>query len=533
MKAAIYTRVSTDNQAEVEFNSCEAQEAKIKAFISSQESFEIYKVYKDEGYSGANLDRPGLAGLLADIEQNNINMVIVYKIDRLTRSPKDFYNLIEIFEKHSISFISVTERFDTSTPSGRLLRNIMLTFAQFERELTSERTKDKMLERAKKGLYGGGGCPLGYKRVNKRLEIEPSEAETVRKVFSFYIKTASLFKTYKLLKQRGVLNRQNKILTKGEISSILRKLVYTGKIYHQGKVYPGIHRPIISEEQFNQAQELHKQKIVPNWKPAKNYLLPGMIFCKECGSKMTPTYTNKIKKTMRKRYYYYRCTITNKRDWDSCSIRHVSASRLDGFILNELNRISKDGLYLESLSFMHNQKQSGIGQGFELSNKEPCLTAEKIQTTIQNVLRIASIKETYNRALALRNYIDRVIYSKETIEIRFLENADNTPLVGDFQGAGAKSRRPKMGGGIFGRSIKAGCENVGVVNAQVGVCGKRNLPRAGFEPAWCYPLTPEASASANSATSARGQILAKSSVRCNLRSINEPPDPGPTQTELG
>ena len=156
-RCAIYTRVSTDMQAEVEFNSCEAQEAKIRSFITSQENMEITQVYSDAGFTGANTNRPALTQMLEDIRLGRINLVISYKIDRLTRSPKDFYQLIEVFDKYRVNFISVTERFDTSTPSGRLLRNIMLTFAQFERELTSERTKDKMLERAIKGMWNGGG----------------------------------------------------------------------------------------------------------------------------------------------------------------------------------------------------------------------------------------------------------------------------------------------------------------------------------------------------------------------------------------
>jgi len=151
MNCAIYTRVSTDNQAEKDFSSCEAQEEKIRAFVKSQNNWEVFKVYSDAGYTGANLNRPALQELLQDIKQGKINIVLAYKIDRLTRSPKDFYQLIEFFENCKVDFISITERFDTSTPAGRLLRNIMLTFAQFERELASERTKDKMLERAKKG----------------------------------------------------------------------------------------------------------------------------------------------------------------------------------------------------------------------------------------------------------------------------------------------------------------------------------------------------------------------------------------------
>jgi DNA invertase Pin-like site-specific DNA recombinase len=149
-QCAIYTRVSTDIQAEKEFSSCEAQEEKIRAFVKSQDNWQIYKVYSDPGYTGANTNRPALQELLEDIKEKKIDIVLAYKIDRLTRSPKDFYQLIEIFEKYNVSFISITERFDTSTPAGRLLRNIMLTFAQFERELTSERKKDKLLERVKR-----------------------------------------------------------------------------------------------------------------------------------------------------------------------------------------------------------------------------------------------------------------------------------------------------------------------------------------------------------------------------------------------
>ncbi|MBI5208165.1 MAG: recombinase family protein [Candidatus Firestonebacteria bacterium] len=144
-KCAIYTRVSTDNQAEVEFNSCEAQEAKIKSFIASQENMEIFKVYSDVGFTGANIKRPALQEILEDVKQKRINLIISYKIDRLTRSPKDFYQLIELFDKYSVDFISVTERFDTSTPSGRLLRNIMLTF-QFMKTILMAILFQKFLE---------------------------------------------------------------------------------------------------------------------------------------------------------------------------------------------------------------------------------------------------------------------------------------------------------------------------------------------------------------------------------------------------
>ena len=177
---AIYTRVSTDNQAEKEFSSCEAQEQKIRSFIASQNDWQVFKIYNDAGFSGAILERPALQELLSDLKKEKIDVVLVYKIDRLTRSPKDFYQLVEFFEQAKIDFISITERFDTSTPAGRLLRNIMLTFSQFERELTSERTRDKMLERARKGLCNGGFTPYGYSRQDKKLVVNPKEAEEIK-----------------------------------------------------------------------------------------------------------------------------------------------------------------------------------------------------------------------------------------------------------------------------------------------------------------------------------------------------------------
>ena len=214
----IYTRVSTEIQAEKEFNSCETQELKIRRFIESQEEMSVYKVYSDPGFTGANLDRSGMQELLNDIKKKRLDMVISYKIDRLTRSPRDFYQLVEIFDKHNVDFISVTERFDTSTPAGRLLRNIMLTFAQFERELTCERVKDKMFERAKKGMWNGGSVPVGYKAINKTLFPDESNSKTIELLFKTYTDTGSLTAAYR--KSKPLLG-----LSKTTVAHILRKPV--------------------------------------------------------------------------------------------------------------------------------------------------------------------------------------------------------------------------------------------------------------------------------------------------------------------
>jgi len=307
MNCAIYTRVSTDNQAEVEFNSCQAQEEKIKSFINSQENILVFKVYSDAGFTGANLERPALQEMLRDMQENKINVVLVYKIDRLTRSPKDFYALIEIFEQYKVDFISITERFDTSTPSGRLLRNIMLTFAQFERELTSERTKDKLLERANKGMWNGGSVPFGYKVVDKRLV---PDGQKLTEIFALFAETGSLARTYQLLKEKQIFNDKNLPFSKAHLQSILRNPVYIGKMRFSGKVCQGIHQPLISEDLFNHVQQFHRERF-RRLRLYKNYLLAGLVHCAECNSFMTPAHSTK--KSL-KRYYYYRCTKTFKQE---------------------------------------------------------------------------------------------------------------------------------------------------------------------------------------------------------------------------
>src|SRR3989338_6161587 len=205
-KCAIYSRVSTSMQAEVEYNSCEAQRDRILSYIKSQEDLEFAKEYSDPGYSGGSLERPSFQELLRDIRERKIDVVLTYKIDRLTRSSKDFYALIEFFEKYNVSYVSVTERFDTSSPSGRLLRNIMLTFAQFEREMNSERVKDKLEQNAKKGFCNGSIPSFGYKRINKKLVVDKKGARLVKELFEKFVETGHFTDVLRLARLRGIKN---------------------------------------------------------------------------------------------------------------------------------------------------------------------------------------------------------------------------------------------------------------------------------------------------------------------------------------
>ena len=416
MIAAIYTRVSTDNQAEVEFNSCETQELKIRSFISSQESMEIYKVYSDAGYSGADTNRPALIELVNDIRQGKINAVISYKIDRLTRSPRDFYQLIEVFEKHSVSFISVTERFDTSTPSGRLLRNIMLTFAQFERELISERIKDKMFERAKKGLWNCGRTPFGYSRENKKLIINPEEAGIIKMIFEIYASSGSTAEVYHKLKGQKAADRKGLPFSVETIAKILKNIVYIGKVPYHGSVYQGIHEPIISEALFKTAQSLHKQKVKKS-KVENLSLLSGLVHCKECGSTMTFAFTNKKTGGRQLHYFYYRCSSIAKRDRSVCGTRQVSVDRLDGFVIENLDRIARDNFYLESLIFKLNHERKGRLKGVEPAQENLVSSPEPVKKALETIVQISKLDNEAERKFLVKKHIKTIIYSKKSIEV--------------------------------------------------------------------------------------------------------------------
>ena len=416
IRCAIYTRVSTDSQAEVEFNSCETQELKMRSFISSQENMAVYKVYSDQGYSGASLNRPALMEMLKDIKAKAVNVVIAYKIDRLTRSPKDFYQLIDVFDKYGVSFISVTEHFDTSTPSGRLLRNIMLTFAQFERELISERIRDKMLERAKKGFWNCGITPYGYNRENKKLVINQEEAKVVKDIFETYANTGSMSAVYHHLKDKNIQDRKGHIFSVETIAKMLKATVYMGKVPYHGQIYPGMHEPIITESLFNLVQGLHKEKVIKSIVP-NHSLFTGLITCKECGSIMTFSFTNKLTGGRKLHYFYYRCSIINKRDSSFCDTRQVSIDRLDLYIIENLERIANDNFYLESLVFKLNHDKQGRLKGIEPSDQNSFYEIEKVKNILTNLTNIFKDNHDLAKRVLIKKYIKGIIYSKDAIEL--------------------------------------------------------------------------------------------------------------------
>gem|GEM_PF-714690 len=420
-RCAIYSRVSTSMQNEAEYSSCDAQRDRIMSFIKSQEDLEFTKEYSDPAFSGKDLERPSLQQLFKDITQKKIDVVLTYKIDRFTRSLKDFYSVIEFFEKYNVSYISVTERFDTSSPSGRLLRNIMLTFAQFEREMGSERIKHKIEQMAIKGIWYGGRAPFGYKNEDKKLLIDKKTAPFVRLMFEEFIATGSIVAVMKRIKEENIMKVYNDTpYPLNSVFRILRNPVYIGKIKWNEKVFDGLHEPIISKEIFNEAQSLTTKKVRKK-RLYKEFLLSGLVKCGSCESSMTNVFTNKIKR----RYYYYKCNKVAKEGKNAvCSVREVNAEKIELFIIENLSRISQDRQYIDNLVFRLVHK---IPHGSGIEPTE--VSSEKLANRVQQVLMEFKNKmensTQIEKCLAVKRVIRKIVFSKDTLEV-FISIEDTT-----------------------------------------------------------------------------------------------------------
>src|SRR5271169_6012525 len=346
-RCAIYTRVSTDNGLEQEFNSLHAQREAAQAYINGQahEGWKpIQDHYDDGGFSGGSLVRPGLQKLLADIRERRIDIVVVYKVDRLTRSLTDFAKLVELFDAHGVAFVSVTQSFNTTSSMGRLTLNVLLSFAQFEREVTGERIRDKIAASKKKGLWVGGVVPLGYEINDHKLIVNDEEAATVRLIFSRYLDLGSLSALQRDLRERGIITRRRTLssgraiggraLTNGPLAYLLRNRMYLGEINHRDKSYPGEHQPIIDEKLF----EAVRARLTENLRgrrlrrQSSHALLLGKLF-DDRGNPMTPSYA--IKKGVRYRYYVS-CVLAQGRKGEAGSVSRVAADAVERIILDAI-----------------------------------------------------------------------------------------------------------------------------------------------------------------------------------------------------
>jgi len=348
---AIYTRKSTSEGLDQDFTTLDAQREAGESYIASQKSegwVHLQEQYNDGGFTGANIERPALQKLMSDIKEHKVDCVVVYKVDRLSRSLMDFAQLLKFFEEHNVTFVSVTQHFNTNSSMGRLTLNILLSFAQFEREIISERTKDKMGAARKRGQWLGGRPPLGYDldKENKRIIINEEEAKLIREIFDLYVKGNSLLQTAKIINDKGYKTKHlayksgkvfgGKKYGVTHIQWIIRNVVYIGKVSYGGQIYNGQNKAIIDENTFKEAQEKLKLNRVER-KVTKNKdctgLLSKLIHCKTCNTLMFHTYTMK---KGRHKYRYYLCSNTQKRGYDSCPTKSINAQSIEDAVIERL-----------------------------------------------------------------------------------------------------------------------------------------------------------------------------------------------------
>jgi DNA invertase Pin-like site-specific DNA recombinase len=317
-RCAVYTRKSTEEGLEQEFNSIDAQRDAGQAYIVSQRAegwIPVADDYDDPAFSGGNMDRPALKRLLANIEAGKIDIVVVYKIDRLTRSLTDFSRMVEVFERQGVSFVAVTQQINSATPMGRLMLNVLLSFAQFEREVTGERIRDKIAASKKKGLWMGGRPPLGYDVVQRKLVVNADEAELVRHIFLEFVNIRSCTRMAALLNAAGHTTKawttqDGKVNAGGPFDkkllyALLRNRLYLGELSHQGQWYPGQHEPLVDQALWDQVQGVFQEDgtrraVGTRQREKCDALLRGLLFDHE-GNRLYPTYTRK----QGKQYRYY------------------------------------------------------------------------------------------------------------------------------------------------------------------------------------------------------------------------------------
>src|SRR5689334_2532604 len=322
-RCAIYTRKSSEEGLEQEFNSLAAQREACEAFIRSQrnEGWLLAKYrYDDGGFSGGNLERPALQDLIADVRAARIDIVVVYKVDRLTRSLADFARVIELFDAEGVSFVSVTQQFNTTSSMGRLTLNVLLSFAQFEREVTGERIRDKIAASKKKGMWMGGNVPLGYDANERTLVINPAEAETVRRIFALYRELGCVRRVKEEADRLGLrtksstmangTERGGKPFSRGHLYTLLSNPIYTGRIAHKGQLHPGQQPALIDDESWSAVRDQlaantsnHRRRA----KAAEPSLLAGLLVDAR-GERLTPSHA--VKKGRRYRYYVSAALIT-------------------------------------------------------------------------------------------------------------------------------------------------------------------------------------------------------------------------------
>jgi site-specific DNA recombinase len=417
LRCAVYTRVSTEHGLEQEFNSLDNQREASEAYVKSQahEGWKLIRTrYDDGGYSGGSMERPALQKLLDDARARRIDVIVVYKVDRLTRSLADFAKLVELFDAHQVSFVSVTQAFNTTTSMGRLTLNVLLSFAQFEREVTGERIRDKIAASKKKGIWMGGVVPLGYQVENRALHVVEKHAVFVRDLFRRYLEIGSVVRLKVVLDQEDLrlpiradesgTTTGGGLISRGHLYKILSNPIYLGRLPHKGQVHEGLHDPIVDQETWDRVQALleeHAQRTA-KVRQHSDALLAGKLF-DDRGNLMSPSHA--AKKGRRWRYYVSQAMLQGRKH-EAGSVARVSAMEIEGHVAEAVRAAFPCGRQRRCVSLTDQRKMSHT----------PSDRAAMRRGAVDNVIT------------NLRAAIERVVISRTTIEIELAEE-----IVGDDQ----------------------------------------------------------------------------------------------------
>ncbi|MFG0243663.1 MAG: recombinase family protein [Phycisphaerales bacterium JB054] len=436
VRCAIYTRKSTEEGLEQEFNSLDAQRECCENYIASMAGEGwvcLPDRYDDGGFTGGNMERPALKRLMSDIEAGRIDCVVIYKYDRLSRSLLDFFKLLEAFEQRKVAFVSVTQQFNTATSTGRLMLNMLLSFAQFERELVSERTRDKIAAARRKGKWAGGHPVLGYDLLRSpggtKLVVNEEEAKRVRHIFELYLECRSVQQTINRLDQLGWVNkawtmksgkaRGGTPFNKSTLFKLLTNVAYLGQVRYKDQVYDGEHEAIVEEVLFQRVQAALRHNRNGGGSHVRNKhgaLLKGLVRCKACGCGMSHHFAV----SGPKRYRYYVCVKAQKRGWANCPGPSLPAHEIEQFVVDQIRSLGQnDGVLAEAVlrtqerlreELAANQaERRAVGKRIRSLRAEIHGLVESGRAGNGSAVRVAALREELEEAEGEASRLDDVI----------------------------------------------------------------------------------------------------------------------------
>jgi DNA invertase Pin-like site-specific DNA recombinase len=471
LRCAIYTRKSSEEGLEQEFNSLDAQREACAAYIVSQRHSgwtALPQMYDDGGVSGGTMDRPALQRLLGDVKAGRVDIVVVYKVDRLTRSLSDFAKIVDILDAHDASFVSVTQQFNTTTSMGRLTLNMLLSFAQFERDIAGERIRDKIAASKKRGMWMGGSVPLGYDAVDRRLVVNEAEAETVRLIFRRYAELGSVSLLGAELDERGIVSKKRmdksgrceggRRLSRGALYLILQNRVYRGEITHKGASYPGQHQAIVDPDLWQIVQDklaTNRKERALGARTKESSLLAGLIV-DASGEPMTPSHA--VKAGRRYRYYVSAPLIT--RDRPAPDGLRIPAGDVEALVLDRLRAFlsstSEVGNALRECDLEAHRLAAILDRSARMARAWPTLSPVEIRTLVRSVVAGITV-ETSLITLKLDRF-KLLAAVQDGASSHPVDDTDADPLILTIEASlrrAGKGKRLVIGEGMAGRADPA------------------------------------------------------------------------------